>query len=184
MSSFDWTGFSSIPKQETFDTCARGLLQQGRPSMRNGRCLYRGEGGTKCALGFLFDDNEYDELWDKPAQAYRAVDYLSRKGHDNQLMRDIVRIHDKSAPGYWSMQLLTLARDHGLNPAVVHATPLNKSATSGFPPEDWTKWMLGLPEIKMPVMPQPVSYAAYFNSEDAFMIAPPAVKYTEVLSFA
>lgn len=35
------------------------LIKQGRPSVHYGTCLYRGPGGSKCAAGWLIDDNVY-----------------------------------------------------------------------------------------------------------------------------
>lgn len=44
--------------QDIFNTAVIGVLKQGEPSidLGIGKCLYRGEGGLKCAAGFLIDD--------------------------------------------------------------------------------------------------------------------------------
>lgn len=49
--------------QEIFDKAALGVLKQGRRSTNgniggNERCMYRGEGGLKCAVGHLIDDDD------------------------------------------------------------------------------------------------------------------------------
>lgn len=51
-----------INRQEIFEKMVTGLYRQGKPSVDlfNGFCKYRGDGGTKCAIGFLIDDSEYD----------------------------------------------------------------------------------------------------------------------------
>lgn len=42
--------------QEIFDTAVSGVIAQGRPGMDKLNCKYRGEGGLKCAVGFLLED--------------------------------------------------------------------------------------------------------------------------------
>jgi hypothetical protein len=52
--------------QGVFDTGARGLIAQGKKSLSiGGNCCYRGEEGSKCALGFSIPDKEYKDSWDK-----------------------------------------------------------------------------------------------------------------------
>lgn len=57
----------SNPKyQEWFDTAARGIISQGKPSMgrdpitENEKCVYRSSDGCKCAIGWLIPDDKYD----------------------------------------------------------------------------------------------------------------------------
>jgi hypothetical protein len=48
--------------QEIFDTVAKHLFTQGRQALKQGSessCAYRGEGGTKCAVGVLIPDQLY-----------------------------------------------------------------------------------------------------------------------------
>lgn len=54
-----------MDKQEIFDKVYRELLRQKVPSMHNGRCLYRGPNGTKCAIGHLIPDELYDEIFNR-----------------------------------------------------------------------------------------------------------------------
>lgn len=50
-----------MPLQELFDRSVRGVLAQGRPSVRSdGMCLYRGLDGAKCGVGHLITDDCYD----------------------------------------------------------------------------------------------------------------------------
>lgn len=58
-----------MTNQELFDKVANHLLTQGIPSMRDlpdesghirQRCAYRGDNGTKCAVGCLIPDDQYD----------------------------------------------------------------------------------------------------------------------------
>ena len=47
--------------QEAFETVAKHLLAQGRPSKNEkGMCVYRGPDGLKCAVGALIPDEAYD----------------------------------------------------------------------------------------------------------------------------
>ena len=53
-----------ITLQEIFDRAVIGVITQGKPSVTKtacgaSRCLYRGEAGTKCAVGHLIDDAVY-----------------------------------------------------------------------------------------------------------------------------
>jgi hypothetical protein len=52
--------------QEIFDTTARALLKQGKPSVRvedNGSfCAYLTDDGSRCAVGWLFNDDELAEF--------------------------------------------------------------------------------------------------------------------------
>lgn len=54
-----------ITLQEMFDRAVLGVVTQGKPSVTaatnfNGiRCMYRGEAGTKCAVGHLINDANY-----------------------------------------------------------------------------------------------------------------------------
>jgi hypothetical protein len=46
-------------KQALFNHVATHLIKQGRRSVRNGQCAYRGNDGTRCAAGCLIDDAQY-----------------------------------------------------------------------------------------------------------------------------
>lgn len=52
--------------QKLFDRAVGGILKQGKASIiidDNDRphCMYRGDNGTKCAIGHLIPDSKYDE---------------------------------------------------------------------------------------------------------------------------
>lgn len=49
--------------QEMFNKAYIGVMTQGVQSKSNGSCLYRGPNGTKCAVGFLIDD-DVAKAWD------------------------------------------------------------------------------------------------------------------------
>lgn len=43
--------------QELFTRAVLGVIAQGKPSMGTSTCAYRGAGDTKCAVGFLIEDD-------------------------------------------------------------------------------------------------------------------------------
>lgn len=52
-----------MTKQEIFDTVLAHLRKQGKASLSaEGDCMYRGPGGTSCAVGCLIPDELYDSL--------------------------------------------------------------------------------------------------------------------------
>jgi len=60
-------------KQTILDYVFPALLEQGKPSMLNGKCSYRA--GThaeplKCAVGFLIDDDLYDSTMENKSSRY------------------------------------------------------------------------------------------------------------------
>lgn len=46
--------------QAVFNTVAEHLLRQGRKSLDNFACAYRGENGAKCAVGVVIPDTLYE----------------------------------------------------------------------------------------------------------------------------
>lgn len=51
-----------LNKQEIFDKCLGHMRKQGTPCVNGDNiCLYRGEGGARCAIGALILDEFYDE---------------------------------------------------------------------------------------------------------------------------
>jgi hypothetical protein len=48
-----------ITLQEMFDRAVLGVVTQGKPSVTAVACMYRGEAGTKCAVGHLINDAVY-----------------------------------------------------------------------------------------------------------------------------
>lgn len=46
-------------RQEIFNKVATHLLRQGKASLTFGICTYRGDDGTKCAIGIFIPDGQY-----------------------------------------------------------------------------------------------------------------------------
>lgn len=90
-------------KQEIFDYVFESVVKQGKPSRNNSNdclCLYRGEGGTKCAIGFLIPDSKY-----KKAYEDLSISNIMRTlGYDKDanvakfnFLADLQRAHDKAS---------------------------------------------------------------------------------------
>jgi hypothetical protein len=125
-------------KQETFDIVARALAAQGRPSRQEGpdspaggRCAYRGDGGTKCAAGWLIPDDVYSpDMEGHFATSPEIADVLAAEGHDYHLAEDLQDAHDAASaenratgqpwlPG-WADRMRRLAGRQGLSTAVLY----------------------------------------------------------------
>ena len=126
--------------QKMFDTAAVGMLRQGKKSIKNGDCQYRGSGGCKCAVGFLIPDDLYSPaiegasivyLKTRPDDGRRSQIELERILHQMKmlddgrmkLLIDLQEIHD-TAPMmnmhintrlYWYRGLETIAQSHNLS---------------------------------------------------------------------
>ena len=54
---------ADLNKQEAFDTMLAQIRKQGRPALSlGGLCSYRGNDGTKCAVGALIPDDQYNRM--------------------------------------------------------------------------------------------------------------------------
>ena len=109
--------------QEVFDKVYWHLLRQGRRSMleheKGEICAYRGEGGTKCAVGCLIPDDAYS-----PSMEGLGVHQLRRSGDNNPLtaiglehfylLRSLQSVHDRDDPSIWRRQLKRVANAFSL----------------------------------------------------------------------
>ena len=85
--------------QEIFDKVAVHLLTQPRSLTGNGGgCMYRGDNGTKCAVGCLIPDNEYDPSIEGLFMNDRLIGKVpSFRGMTEEqiyMLRELQRIHD------------------------------------------------------------------------------------------
>jgi len=124
-------------KQEAFDTVAKHLFEQGRASKRGVYCAYRGEGGTKCAVGVLIPDELYDEEMDNTAYSnptgiftvVRKFPELKRifgrgKASIIPMLGDLQYLHDSAEWGRTNTTSLRaalrrIAKDYRLSPAIL-----------------------------------------------------------------
>jgi hypothetical protein len=46
-------------KQKVYDYVCQKMIEQGKTSLRDGICVYRADGGSRCAIGHLIPDSIY-----------------------------------------------------------------------------------------------------------------------------
>lgn len=71
--------------QELFDRVVTALIRQGRPSLNDSACAYRGDDGAKCAVGHLISD----EVYRSHAVAF-VPEQLAMPGDVNRLEEKLV----------------------------------------------------------------------------------------------
>ena len=116
--------------QEIYDTVARALLAQGRPSIcKYGRCLYRGPDGLKCAIGHLIPDENYDPKFEGLGIDnffYDDVHGFGFNKKDKNLLVDLQLAHDDTNHWQtneewrqiWKDRMLSVAKDFDLDISV------------------------------------------------------------------
>lgn len=132
-----------MDKQTAFDQIVRGLLKQMKRSTQKVRtgtrhgvpqfsdmCRYRGDGGCKCAAGFIIPDPLYSPdmeghmfayLYypkDGAAEDWKLAETLQLDHSTVQLVEVLQSIHDNQPPEEWRRQLVLTAREHGLSAEV------------------------------------------------------------------
>lgn len=102
-----------VSAQEIFDYVARHLARQGRKSMYEKECRYRGPGNTMCAVGCLIKDNEY-----YPAMEGRTMNGIilpPRFLEHTNLLRQLQLVHDSVDVEEWPQVLRGVAAQFHLN---------------------------------------------------------------------
>ncbi len=119
-----------MTSQEIFDTSVTALLKQGRRSVKpSGYCMFRGPNGTKCAVGHLIPDDDYDPRMDQTlgedglGNSY-TLELVAQKLETGQsFLFGLQRCHDKSSDTNFDSDFRHLARafaeDHELNTSVL-----------------------------------------------------------------
>lgn len=121
--------------QEAFDVAAGGMLKQRRKSQAvicgERQCCYRGEGGTRCAIGFLLSDAAYDVEFDAlgislaNSGGCRIQAALEASGVDFgepsmfSMLAALQEIHDCREVEQWPMRLLELAAEFELDGRII-----------------------------------------------------------------
>lgn len=86
--------------QQIFDTVATHLFTQGKQAVNtNGACMYRGENGTKCAIGVLIPDNLYTDAMEGRSAGslfHVDVDYPQYLEVNKKLLSSLQNVHDFS----------------------------------------------------------------------------------------
>lgn len=110
-------------KQRFFEQSVTGLLNQGNRSVYDGKCMYRGDGGNKCAIGWCISDDAYDpSIEELPASSSKVVHALKVSGWTNQLLtenynllREMQYIHDRWNVPFWPTKFTGLAKKENLD---------------------------------------------------------------------
>lgn len=115
------------PVQTIFDIIYKGLLAQGKQSIvpSNGRCMYRGPDGLKCAAGMLIPDDEYiDDMEDEgPVGTFYCRDGFEMKHswfkkhlspEAGKVVYELQLIHDRRLPKNWKEQMKSIALRYDL----------------------------------------------------------------------
>jgi hypothetical protein len=115
-----------MTKQQLFDKVATHLLTQNRKATDGKEaCLYRGPGGTMCAVGCLMTNAQYEEFGrgyeGKPVMCFE-IGHLRALGVEDEnqgLVKRLQTIHDFSYVDRWRDELRELAVDFRLSTAVL-----------------------------------------------------------------
>ena len=109
-------------EQKIFNDVCKHLIKQGQPSLSDENlCMYRGNGGTKCAVGFLIKDEYYRSTMegksaDNPKvmlAVYKSLNIPTTVRRLSRLLSDLQSAHDSNARtafnevdrNYWNDQL-------------------------------------------------------------------------------
>lgn len=101
--------------QKTFNKAARHLLKQGKRAKIGGFCKYRGDEGTKCAVGCLIPNRLYNPgIEGLSAGNAEVARILNELGHDITLCKSLQMVHDMWEPQNWTEGLNVVAREFNL----------------------------------------------------------------------
>jgi hypothetical protein len=117
--------------QMIFNTVYTHLLKQGGPSTIRGACMYRGQNGRMCAVGFMIPDDVYEEDMEG-TNALSLIAHTPKLEHlqpHMTLLRRMQGIHDDFAmmspetswPEWIKHGFRTLAEREGLDASVLEA---------------------------------------------------------------
>lgn len=116
--------------QQIYNKVKKHLLKQKcRATDKNGHCLYRGEGGLKCAVGALIPDSKYKSKFEMHgvsllidmgckfllATDLKGVDVLGRSVAKS-FLNDLQEVHDCRSVKDWDYHLADVALSYGLEP--------------------------------------------------------------------
>ena len=118
-----------MTKQEIFDTVVLHLRAQGKKSPFHGSygsCVYRGVSGTKCAIGCLIPDEDFNPEWEGCTPLLHGTNgrmniqfnryCIVKFGEDNlPFLEQLQDIHDSNKVEEWEQCFKSIARNHSLN---------------------------------------------------------------------
>lgn len=88
--------------QKLCDIAVKGVLQQGCPStFEDGKCAYRGINNTKCAIGFIVPDEDYNPDMETKGISAAQFSLVRKKLNISSYIADILSelqsAHDRAA---------------------------------------------------------------------------------------
>lgn len=103
----------TMQNQEAFDKVVRHLFtQKVKSELEDGGlyCAYRGNNGTKCAVGCLIPDDKYSFTMEMKT-VLRLVDNFPGilVGYDLRLLNRLQQTHDSCKVSEWETELRSLA---------------------------------------------------------------------------
>lgn len=110
-------------KQEIFDKVYLGLKSQGfiQALGEFEDCQYRGVNGTKCAVGFLIEDEDYTDEFEGVGIVGNVLlqDYLKNRWNiepdTTRFLLNLQHAHDDGFhPNVMKINLTAVAKEHGL----------------------------------------------------------------------
>jgi hypothetical protein len=123
--------------QEIFDKVATHLLTQNKQAMNEDDqvCVYRTDGGLKCAVGVLIPDEDYLPLMEGQyliggePHCPELHNFLEKAGLSAhiKLLHDLQHLHDSNNPDEWLTRLYKLASIYKFDTTVL-APFVNRSA--------------------------------------------------------
>ena len=86
---------NNLGHQKTFDTVVKAIIKQGKRSIIDGVCQYRGPNGYKCAAGHLIPDSDYKPEWEGSTVTAEEISAcLKKEGHNLGLVKQLQMCHD------------------------------------------------------------------------------------------
>lgn len=87
-----------MTRQELFDKCVQGIIEQGVAGEHLGRCKYYQDTGEKCAVGILMSDEEAKEFESKySGQSVNCAQLPEYLEEHRDLLFALQRCHDKAS---------------------------------------------------------------------------------------
>ena len=100
-------------EQEVFTQMVNHMIKQGKRSLSEGDCSYRGSSGLKCPGGCLIADDEYRQGMEGSNWLGLIDDEYATKAHVDLIML-VQSVHDGVEPEGWESKLSELANNRHL----------------------------------------------------------------------
>lgn len=117
-----------LMQQSLFNVVVKAMKKQGKPGLYEGTLGLRCPDGSKCSLGHLIVDKNYDPEFEKLCPNAVMIEALEMPTLGYQFYDDLQDAHDKSAKfkDWWpafTKEMTKVARKYFLNPSsLTHCT--------------------------------------------------------------